>query len=37
LAFHFFHPGKQTEDGYLVYTEEELGMNKEGGGVFIPL
>jgi len=24
--------GKRTEDGFLIYTEEELGLNKEGGG-----
>jgi len=28
------HPiGKRTDEGFLIYTEEELGLSKEGGGV----
>ena len=28
-----FDSGQRTEEGYPIYTEEELGMSKEGGGM----
>jgi hypothetical protein len=28
--------GKRTEEGFLIYTEEELGLSKEGGGGMHP-